>query len=497
MGSNLALSLQRIFKQFYRNQSGAGTVMSLFGLTICLLLGGVAIDSTNAWRNKELLSLTADVAAHAGAVAIAQGSETAAIIDAVETAAEFNMPHDRFGRIFRDTKYDILLRHYDSKTNTITTNGTPNAIKITLRRNKAVNNPVPTFLLGFIGLNSWDMTVQSVAMVGSTTRCDASEGLFAHDIIELVDENQIGADYCIHSQRSVTLTSRNEFAKSSLVSMPDLSKCSGNCDRIANAGLRTQEVNLIMPDLNSLIHGIFDGFRGDPLLAQEVVSFFDGKPLDDDFSALDEIGVPKQLLGQLKKGTVVPLLKEQFLLLREFPEGLSYSVDCNDQEPILEIGVEPFSPALRNIVLTTDCALRFGPHASIRGSLIVTTRNQHEDTLSVDPGAKAGDPLQDCNPNEHSVFMSIGKMTLPAGFTNSNVTFVGADNIRVDGDLDARISVHRGLGIHASGRITIEGSHKFIACDNSSDLLIPTLRILRHVTPTRKIRATTDQVVGQ
>ena len=494
MGSNLALSLQRIFNQFYRNQSGAGTVMSLFGLMICLLLGGVAIDSTNAWRNKELLSLTADVAAHAGAVAIAQGADPEDIMDAVMTATEFNMPKDRFGRIIKEAQYDITLQNYDPGTNTFQSTGEPNAVEVTLRRNKLVNNPVPTFLLGLIGQYSWDITARSVATVGNTERCDASEGLFSSNKIVLDGENQIGNNFCIHSQQSVVLNSRNIFEKGSLVSMPDLTNCFDMCNSESNPGIRAQEVNLIMPDLGTFIQETENAFNGHPL-TDKAISFFDTKPLSDSLSSLEEVGVTNQDLANPEKGMAVSLAKEQFLYLREYPQGLVYLVECTDQEPLLEIGTEPYAPEMKNIALITNCAIRFGENASIRGSLIVTTSEQPEATITVDQGASAGDPLNNCDPKQHSVIMSFGKVDIPASFARSNVTFVIAGDVQMSGTPGVELSMHRGTAIHASGSIELSSQHNFQPCTNSADILLPTLRILRHVSPSKVARVNAGGLV--
>jgi hypothetical protein len=54
------------------DEAGAGSAFGLFGILICLMFAGVSIDFTNAWRNREILRLSADVAAHAGASALAQ-----------------------------------------------------------------------------------------------------------------------------------------------------------------------------------------------------------------------------------------------------------------------------------------------------------------------------------------------------------------------------------------------------------------------------------------
>ena len=59
--------------RFAREARGAGTVFSLSLLLVAAMFGGLVVDVGNAWRYRELLKTTADVAAHAGAVVLAQG----------------------------------------------------------------------------------------------------------------------------------------------------------------------------------------------------------------------------------------------------------------------------------------------------------------------------------------------------------------------------------------------------------------------------------------
>ena len=492
MGRGSLYMLRHLLTRLYRCQDGSGTVISMFGLIVCLMLGGIAIDSTNAWRSKGLLNLTADVAAHAGVVSLAQGAEPAIVLSAAKAATEFNMPYDYFGRIIEDASYDIALRHYNSETNTVGLLGEPNAVVITLQRSKAVSNPLPTYLLGFVGQQSWDIKVRSVAAIATTKRCDSTEGIFAREQVMLTSQNQIGTDYCIHSQQAVALPAHNTFEEGSLVSMPNLAKCQHKCGDTAISGVRAQAVNLIMPDLGTFIQDMNDAFTSDMQVTQQVRTFFETRPLDDDVSALDEIGVQKSVLEELENGTAVSLTELQFSRMREYPEGLTYNVSCSDRgrrrETVLKIGDAPYSPTMKNIVVATNCEIHFGENADVRGSLIITTREQRATTLTADAQASAGDPRQACDPKQHSVIMSLGKLKVPASFASSNVTFVVGDAAQLTGTPNVRRSAHRGMSIHATGKVQVTGEHNFQTCNNTPDALAPILRVIRHVTPSSAIR---------
>lgn len=151
---------------------------------------------------------------------------------------------------------------------------------------------------------------------------------------------------------------------------------------------------------------------------------------------------------------------------------------------------------MKNIALITNCAIRFGENASIRGSLVITTSEQPENTIEVDEGASAGDPLNKCDPEQHSVIMSLGKVDIPASFARSNVTFVVAGDVQMSGTPGVEISMHKGTAIHASGSIGLSSRHSFQSCENSTGILLPTLRILRHVSPAKVARVNAGGVVA-
>ena len=65
--------LRRTIADFRKDESGVGTVNSLFFAAMSMLIGGVAIDGTNLWRHQQLMQQTADAAAHAGVIQLALG----------------------------------------------------------------------------------------------------------------------------------------------------------------------------------------------------------------------------------------------------------------------------------------------------------------------------------------------------------------------------------------------------------------------------------------
>ncbi|MEO0762484.1 MAG: pilus assembly protein TadG-related protein, partial [Pseudomonadota bacterium] len=88
-----------------RDHRGAMTYWLLSWMILFLGLAGLAIDTTNAYRNRAMLQITGDIAAHAGAAAIIEGRTLSEIrsaavevaVAAVDDAQAFDVSWHPFG----------------------------------------------------------------------------------------------------------------------------------------------------------------------------------------------------------------------------------------------------------------------------------------------------------------------------------------------------------------------------------------------------------------
>jgi hypothetical protein len=530
-------ALVGLLRRFGREETGAGTVFALFAVVLCLLFAGLSVDLGNGWRQRELLRLSADVAAHSGASILAKGGKPEAAIVAALRATELNTPEARFGRLIDDPFAAVQTWHYSSETSLLSKSGPINAISVELQRSDKVRNPVPTFLLKLGGMDDLDVVARSVVALMPTEACETGAGIYAHGILGLQGEASVGSGVCLHSQSAVNLASRTLFSEGSGLSMPDMAKCSGMCSDPVSPGLQdaSASMNLIMEEPASRIDLLSKAFlQGDETVA-EVASFFDGREIDEDLSMLDEVGVETI---DLTTGSVVSLDREQFSRLRGMPGGLVYDVNCAALEP-LEIGKQPADlgmveaevdsgtvqetsssdlddwgdesaegsiddfwlhdppvpdfvleeeedeiPVLRNVVIVANCALHFTELARIEGSVIFSTSKGLGEALTATEGAMSGDPLGDCNPAARSVIMAMGDMQVPASFTASNTAFMVEGNATLLGLPEGATAMHRGMALHAKGTVSLLGKHSFEACTpQSMDALLTPLEVIRYVSP--------------
>ncbi|MCF1711110.1 hypothetical protein L0V05_20070 [Tabrizicola sp. J26] len=518
-------------RRFGREEAGAGTVFALFGITICLMLAGMAVDYSNAWRQREILRLSADVAAHAGAGILARGGTAAGAMVAANTAIELNTPKEKYGRVLYDAIEDIRPFHYDLASNREMLSGPINAISVRLERNERVRNPVPTFLLRLIGQDDWNIAVESVSAVVPTERCQSSEGVFAHGQVTLSGKSMVGKEVCLHSQKFVALQQPSSFAADAGLSMPDMGRCVGFCDDSSSPGYdaAAASVNLVMPETAAFIQELADSL-GDPKKQSAAeTEFFAAHPLAGDLAALDELGVDTT---KLKTGDVVPLSATLFQRARSLPAGLVYNVTCGTEEgAVLRIGLSaeeeeaalmaPDSMSAEEMamvgeegvdgtlaktvaetaadrapegtdrvviagsVLLSNCAFHFTPTAEIRDALLISTRTGLDAVLTAAEGAVAGDEALACRASRQSVIMALGSMTVPAGFTASNASFVVAGSVRIGGLPEGQPALHRGLAIHSGAEVQFAGAHSFDSCGSGSATLLPTLDVIKYVIPTQ------------
>ncbi len=494
----MALNSQYVraqLREFRNDESGVGTVLSLFFAIMFLLIGGVALDGTNLWRNHQLMQNTADSAAHAAVVQLALGNSESQATQAALNSVQANMPTSAYGNLHADGFGNVNLVKYDPETNLVTSTGTPNAASVTLHRNDVSGNPVDTYVLRIadyltIGdptdLSHWDLSVTGVATVANTRRCNSTDGVYAQDAIRVSSSNSFGPGYCLHSQTEVWMPQQNSFAPTAGISMPDLEDCSNKCTNSANpgAGDAAFETNLLMPDMNAFILDTEAAFLSANGSNSTKDDFFFGKSLEiSALAALEDAGVSTSGLG---RGDVVYLTQAQFESATDIPSGLTYSVSCNANgnggNTRLTIDASNGGDDLRDVAVVTNCSLEFGSQANVESSLLLSTRQSATATVTASSGAIVG-TSNSCNSDKQSIIMALGNMHAPADFAGSNISVLVDGDIHLSASSSSSTIRHYGLSLHASGEIDIASNHDFGSCNQPPSGLMPGLRVIRFVVP--------------
>jgi len=473
---------------FLQNDEGGATVLSVFVLMLTAILVGFAIDVGNLYRQQTMLGLAADAAAHAGVVVMAQGGTAGEAEAAAADMLETNLPARRFGRLVADPWPDLRAMAFDYATGRLAVpdRDTPaNAMLVRLQRSAAVENPVPTYVLHLVGVDSWTTGAVSVATLVTTRRCPNSAGLFAHGEIVLSKGVDLGKEFCLHSQDRLVLPSDLSSESPMHASLPVLTHCEGACDKVDVIAM-----NLIMPDTAGYVWHLAEGFARRGFGMPEKAAFFATRGLSKDLEPLSEVGIDPQ---KLRRGDVVEISPFAFSLLREVPAGLVYVVTCErpakdilmDSIKRISLGREDGASVIRNIALITTCPLTLGAFTRIEGSLVIALHQDAGVAVEVKPGARIGGSRDTCGTENRSQFMTLGNLDFPTGLAGSGLGLVaGGDVTLVQNETKEIILPLYGLAVHAGGRLKVGPGQHFKPCpDTAADPVLPLLQLITYAMP--------------
>ena len=203
-------------KEFAQNTSGAITVMNIFFLMVVAILAGIGIDTANLVQARTQLQVAADTAAHAAMVTRDQNDAATAKAKGLEIALH-NMPSARFGTIL-DVN-DIHFGTYDPVTRdfTIDENSTT-AVFVKTGRLSDTANPVTSFLLQFIGFDTFDVVATSV--FDAVLPPCYNDGWLARQRVDAQSNNSFADDFCVYSDTQIELNNHNSFTNGTTVSAP-------------------------------------------------------------------------------------------------------------------------------------------------------------------------------------------------------------------------------------------------------------------------------------
>src|SRR5690348_5247462 len=174
------MSIIRSLLRFGSDDQGVGSIWMLCLLPLFLVLAGLGMDGTAAFRTRDMLQSTADASALAGALQLptsgaASTNQQCAAVNKALAYAQANMSVAGFGNVLNSTYTnstnctpgDAVFGYWDGTTFTAPAPaGHGNAIQVTVKTATANSNPYPTSFLALIGKSSWNIAATAVAMNG-------------------------------------------------------------------------------------------------------------------------------------------------------------------------------------------------------------------------------------------------------------------------------------------------------------------------------------------
>ena len=453
---------------FIRDEEGSGTIWALFWSVIFLLMAGLAIDVSNAHRNRMLLQVTADASALAALVAYSEPVKYAAYTSGTGTALTAegraqdvavslsgeNMPEERNGVVLAPA--DVRFGRFENGT---FTEGAGDAIEVITRRTQDNANPVPTILLSLLDiLPSWDLYGRAVA---ERYRPDCeTDGIITLGVIDLQSNNLFSNGICLHGGSGIEVNQNNVFADGVRVSLPSrrLLTVPGD-DPSRNIGLEDAlSYGDLMPQL---------AMQADDILTGLSDLSSDWQP---DYITSNEMA---QVIyvneNAFDPGTMIP--------------GNVYQVSCTGGSSVLNLlgsggavpdagkgkgntdeasgAVQP--TIIENVVVVTDCEIRFDQNTILRDAIIGTTATTDR-SVSGSSGVSIGEPDL-CTEGGGAQIVTAGGMRFAAQmeFHGSQLVSKGPVSIA------AQVNGLSGTSIQSLSRIDLASNNSAGLCEGKAD----------------------------
>lgn len=198
-------SLSHLIGTFAKDDAGSVTSWSIIWSFLFLMIGGLSVDSTNAWRVRAHLQATADASALAGALKLAQGNTSNKEIKAAAIEiSHINMPPAHHGNVLMASDIEIGEWDWDNKT-FIANSEDANAVRVRTNRTDARGNGVRTFLLRLAGFGDWDVGANSISVMRVTKNNDCLGASFISESqLQLGGGNTVNGKVCFHGENSVS-----------------------------------------------------------------------------------------------------------------------------------------------------------------------------------------------------------------------------------------------------------------------------------------------------
>jgi hypothetical protein len=320
-------------------------------MIIFLLFGGIAADSSNAWRMRAELQATADAAAHAGSIDLPNVGKAALAADAM---ASFNMGATEHGDVLATAEIEFGTWDLDDdKFEALGAGGIADAIRVTTRRDQNNSNRLKTYFLRLVGMDSWNVNAQAVAQ-RYWPECLNKDAIIARHVVDLQSNNKFRDGLCVHGNDHVEVNNNNCWEEGVSVTMPSLA------DFVAPPNGWAQE------DAENCNNLRTDGKN--PGLADALgEEWFDPKIVDHVHSTLDSFLDPSSAntpsyIGTDVNGEIIPTASiVKTYTSQQFNWGLAvpgyiYYITCPGNS-LLNLGN---NVVLRKVVIITQCRIATG-----------------------------------------------------------------------------------------------------------------------------------------
>lgn len=427
---------------FAKSEEGGITPFGLFiGLTT-LIVGGVAVDGANLVAVRTQLQVAADFAAHA-ALYTREFNDADKAKDKALELVEASYPSGFFGDVL--SREDIQFGYYDQKTGGFKVDSTSrSAVLVDTKRLMENGNPVATNLLKLVGFNSWDVSAVSV-FSGDVHPC-MRDGWVGEGVVDAQSNNDFYSGFCVHSNEYVSLNQNNYFQSGVTVSMPDASAIDIPASGFAKntgleAALRSGYMNVrILNKMEEIFASLNDSstdFYRDYLSGAADWDLTGSSFVTSDFKQNRINRISCGSLASLPIGEdgvdyasqdIFENLKDVEFAAKGGVKGKPDSGDDGgtggdtgdgtdtgggtDSGGGGKITIDASGSVLQNVVIYTDCAIKFSNNSALENAVVFTTSTATK-SITSSQGLRLGKD-DDCDPLGGVQIMTYGGFEVAA-----------------------------------------------------------------------------------
>lgn len=452
-------------KRFAADEEGVATVWAISWLILCFAIAGLSIDITNAWKVKEILQSTADVAAHAGSLELGQ-YDNDTILAAVQTQANayanVNMNTARYGDVLRDADIQVGTWDHDAKTFVVMASGAteePDAVRVITRQDgtDGASNVVGTFFLRFVARDKFSVSSIAIAQRFISESCGPdSDGVFSFGTTNFSAQNSIEGRSCIYGEEAITFAQSVSFEAGTVAMTPDVDNCgpsATSCTDTHNAGI---EAALTSGTMSSRKIGLINTYINE---LQDPTSDYQPEYISE-FSEVVNISSADFEASDLEQGKI-------------------YIVTCSPGEN-LDMGAGGGNGngnggggdalILSEFVLVgLGCDFVFDDSIAYEDTYFLTSADGRQ-TISGSSGVVLGRD-DNCTAGGEVVFVTAGSVRFASKLEMYDVEMVVAQdmNIASNGNAD---SIHSGSSFYVGGDTRITSQHTFDGCEGATSSIL-------------------------
>lgn len=416
-------------QKFLCRCEGAITLLSLQIFIVALILGGLALDVSNALTARTQLQIAADAAAHAALYTREFGTVDEAKLAALSIISA-TMPEDKYGEVLN--KGDIEFGHWDRSAQTFHIDrASKDAVLVSTKRFATRGNPVRTFLLSLIGFSNWNVATGSVFETYFPPCLRA--GFAANRGITLTGPAIFPQGFCLHTNGTFTMNVNNRFDAGSVLSLSD-------------------QRNIIMPaggyDLNP---GLKEAIN-ESAYRMRLVNHLD--------MFIHSLQTPDSTYWRPYVTSHAPIIigSKTDVGPATFMAGNVYQLNCTAGNRGFELGNDT---VLMDVVLVTNCPLIIHASTTVQNAVIISTDTSDE-AIVAEEGTTFGEN-DDCAPGGSVQILSKGGVDFSRGVVLSGTQIIAAGNVKLKSDDKGLI----GSSVQTAGTLDLAVEGAVVSCGDA------------------------------